>query len=330
MISLEASLSQIPQEDYPKHSRVHAIPFLSDEKRNFFIKREDELGFFTSGSKIRKWRTLIPALIQERVETAILIGSCQSNNVLGLTLLLKEKGIKPLPILLLPYDHPPQGNRLFIELSLGETKPIYLKRAEWSNVDVIAKSLQEKLADEGVKAAIIPEGSYMEDAFYGALTLALDILQNEKDHGIHFDHIFIDAGTGLQAAALILGLGFLNHKARVSVLLLHEDKERFKNELARWEAVLQKKAGIKKKLTLNFHTFFPKGQRGFKPLEGKRLKNIVHFASQTGVWTDPLYSGRLIQEAPLEAQEEGMQGNVLLVHTGGLSSLFGFQDALNS
>lgn len=318
MISLEELLSQISQEDYLKHSRVHPLP-IPDEGRTWHIKREDELGFFAGGSKIRKWRTLIPALVNAKVDTAILIGSAYSNNVLGLTLLLQEKGIKPLPLLLKAYEDTPKGNRLFIELS---SKPIYLERKEWPQVESVAETLKAKLEGEGKKVEIIPEGSYMKEAFYGALTLALDIVQNEKDLGKTFDHIFIDAGTGLQAQALILGLCLLNHKALVSVLLLHEDPEKFRRELDVWSEML----GISDKP--RFNIFFPKGQRGFRPLEGKAFEEIIHFARKTGVWTDPLYSGRLVQEAPLYAQTKEMQGNILIVHTGGLTALFGFQDAL--
>lgn len=316
MIPLEELLSQIPQEDYPKQSRIHKLPFLSCEKKKWFIKREDELGFFTSGCKVRKWRTLIPALVLDQVESAILIGSANSSNVLGLTLLLLEKGIKPLPLLLKPSSDI-QGNRLFIELSLRQTKPIFVERKDWPEVETIAASLKESMS---TKTAIIPEGSNTKDAFFGALTLALDVVRNEKEQKISFDHIFIDAGTGLQAAALILGLGSMGHKAKLSVLLLDEDHDKFQKTLRHWQSVL------KSDHPLNYQTFVPKGQRGFRPLSESGFKKIVEFARDSGVWTDPLYSGRLITEAPLEAAY--FEGNILLIHTGGLNSLFGFNDTL--
>jgi len=301
-----AYLNQIPQEDYPCQSRVHKVPHLGG---NWYIKREDELGFFTGGSKIRKWRTLVPHLVSQGIEDAILIGSAHSNNVLGLGLLLLEKGIKPRPLLLKSHDEVAKGNRLYIELT---TEPVYVTRNEWGEVNAIAEGLK------GPKTAVIPEGSYLPEAFWGAMTLALDVMRNEREMGISFDHIFVDAGTGLQAMALILGLAWMRHNAEVSVMLISEQEEHFRGELLKWQKM------IPEEVVPKFRVFSPQGQRGFRPLSGKGLKNIVAFARKTGVWTDPLYSGRLIAGAPLQ----GATGNILLIHSGGLSSLSGFAEDL--
>lgn len=320
---------KFPQEDYPKESRIHPIAGDRPARGKWFIKREDELGFFTAGGKIRKWRTLIPSLMSKGADRALLIGSSQSNNVLGLSLLLIEKGIRPIPVLLNSKDPVPKGNRLFLELTVGTQEIVLVEREEWQRVEEIAVSLQIKLCAQGFKAEVIPEGSYLPEAFFGALTLAADILRNEKESGCSFNHIFIEAGTGLQAIALILGLAAAHHPALVSVLLLTDQEEVFLEKLERWRLLLEERCALQvESSSLNFSLFRPLKQKAFKPISGKGWDHLVTFAKSSGVWTDPVYSSRLIAEGFNEAVKKAMEGNILVIHSGGLSSLFGFEKEL--
>ena len=59
---------------------------------------------------------------------------------------------------------------------------------------------------------IVPEGSFCKEAIVGASTLALDILKNEKELGIEFDHVFVDSGTGMTAMSLIYAFHILSIK----------------------------------------------------------------------------------------------------------------------
>ncbi|CRX39124.1 Putative 1-aminocyclopropane-1-carboxylate deaminase [Estrella lausannensis] len=322
---------KFPQEDYPKESRIHPIAGTHPVKGTWYIKREDELGFFTAGGKIRKWRTLVPSLVSKGVDTALLIGSSQSNNVLGLSLLLIEKGIRPLPILLNSKDPLPRGNRLFLELTVGSRQLLFVEREEWHRVEEIALSLQRKLSAEGCKAEVIPEGSYLTEAFFGALTLAADILRNEVERGCSFNHIFIEAGTGLQAIALILGLAAASHPGSVSVLLLADKEEIFLEKLEKWRLVLEEVSGIRLcSSSMHFSLFRPRTQKAFKPISGKGWEGLVSFAQSSGVWTDPVYSSRLFAEAFSEGKTKEMEGDILVIHSGGLSSLFGFEKELRA
>lgn len=320
---------QFPQEDYPKESRIHPLLCQPSGRGRWFIKREDELGFFTSGGKIRKWRTLIPSLVQKKIDAAFLIGSAQSNNILGLSLLLLEKGIRPVPLLLSTHDLNPKGNRLFIELTCGRENIVFVERGSWHRVDETAALMASEWASKGYRTAVIPEGSYTPDAFYGAMTLASDILRNENESGCSFRHIFIEAGTGLQAIALIIALAIACHPASVSVLLLKDSEAEFQKKLEEWRLFLMERFALEvDRSRLHYSLFSPAVQKSFKPLSGSGMDHLIGFAKMTGVWTDPVYSGRLIMEAFSQAEREEMDGDLLLIHSGGLSSLFGFEKAL--
>ena len=70
------------------HSRVHALS--DNEYPDTWIKREDESSFGISGSKKRKYASLIPFLKKNKFDCVGVIGGSNSNNVIGLVQLLIE------------------------------------------------------------------------------------------------------------------------------------------------------------------------------------------------------------------------------------------------
>src|ERR1019366_7605954 len=98
-----SSLPQIVQKlinkDFVLHSRIHLLNENIGEG-HLYIKRDDELNSGITGSKYRKFASLIPFLVQNRFDEVALIGSAQSNNVTGALQLLNENQIKPRLFLL--------------------------------------------------------------------------------------------------------------------------------------------------------------------------------------------------------------------------------------
>ncbi len=56
-----------PLADYQLQSRTHLLKNF----KNIYIKRDDELSFGISGSKIRKYASLIPNLLRHSIDEAI-------------------------------------------------------------------------------------------------------------------------------------------------------------------------------------------------------------------------------------------------------------------
>ena len=81
------------------------------------------------------------------------------------------------------------------------------------------------------KTFVLPEGGMTPASLPGALSLAIDVVENEREMGMAFDHIFLDAGTGFTACALLLGLGYLKSKSCVHILLLAEGEASFHQRL---------------------------------------------------------------------------------------------------
>ncbi len=99
---------------------------------------------------------------------------------------------------------------------------LWIPRSQWHTVNHLAE--EQRTAKVKVTVALIPEGGLYIDALLGACSLGLDvscnlishvnfylcvtikIVKNETEHSISFDHIFVDAGTGMIAISLLLAL----------------------------------------------------------------------------------------------------------------------------
>lgn len=322
MRRLTQRLAEIPQEDYPVHSRVHR---LSLDGIDCYVKREDELGCLCSGSKGRKYRTLIPALKNRRCQKVGLIGGQSSNQLLGLTPLLIENQIKPTLFLLKTDKQPVVGNALFLQLIAAKAEIHYLTRKEWPQVETIAADWHEQQAQ--YQPVIVPEGGSIDDCLAGLLTLAIDIIQNEETLGVKFKDLLIDSGSGLTAASLIAAFGFLKKECHIHVMLAAGLPEEFLQKLASTKKALETlmQETIEDLPRFTLHT--PTTAKSFGATNTTLFDTIKEAASTHGFLLEPLYSCKLY--LLLQEQQNKLAGPVLFIHSGGLFTLSGFQTQLS-
>lgn len=298
------------------HSRVHKM-----QKSDLYVKREDELGFSISGSKLRKYASILPVLKKKKEITIALVGSAYSNHILSLVQLLKQEGLSYQLFLEKPKTNSPQGNFFFLSLLLSEGEVIWIEKAP----DSLSQSWMQLWEKTLEKLFFwIPLGGCMREGFFGALTLALDILTNEKKIGKEFTEIFVDAGTGITAAALILGLTYLQKKTQITVVLLAGTKESFLKELFFFQSVLEEALQETVPLIDNYQITFPITAKSFGSCNKKVFETITKVAREEGFFLDPLYTAKLY----LTAKELLKKEPSLWIHSGGALSLTGFQEQL--
>ncbi len=298
------------------HSRVHKM-----QKSDLYVKREDELSFSVSGSKLRKYASILPILKKNKNTTIALVGSAYSNHILSLVQLLKQENLPYQLFLEKPKTGAPQGNFFFLSLLLTKGELIWIEKAP----DSLSKSWIQSWEEALQKTFFwIPLGGCMKEGFFGALTLALDILANEKETGKEFNHIFVDAGTGLTAAALILGLTYLQKKIQITVVLLAGTKESFLKELLFFQSILEEALQETVPLIDNYQTTFPITAKSFGSCNKKVFETITRVAREEGFFLDPLYTAKLY----LTAEELITEKPALWIHSGGALSITGFQEEL--
>ncbi|MDP4724877.1 MAG: pyridoxal-phosphate dependent enzyme [Alphaproteobacteria bacterium] len=314
---------------YPLHSRTHTLKTFGDSQTSCFVKREDELGFGISGFKIRKYSSLIPHLLANKIKEAILIGGAYSNNIVGLTQLLIENSIQPTLFLHGDTQTKKIGNFLLTSLMVPNDSIHWVSRDEWPNVQEIAALYAKKRSKQTM---IIPEGASVAESLPGALTLALDIVNNEVQLGKAFDHIFIDSGTGMMACATILAFAWLKKTTNFHVVLMAEEEREFLETLSDLKTQFESLIGaqmkwpfVKEKLKL----YRPHVGRAFGSTNKTIFDEIRRIARTEGFLTDPVYSVKLFLESRRIITNEKIKGNCLIIHSGGGLTLMGFQDQLS-
>src|ERR1700761_5279772 len=93
--TLRDHLAMFPHALYATHSRVHSLRSFLFSGTTCYVKRDDELGFGVSGSKIRKYCSLIPFFLNQGIQEVVVIGNAYSNHVLSLVQLLIENQLSP-------------------------------------------------------------------------------------------------------------------------------------------------------------------------------------------------------------------------------------------
>ena len=326
--ALLRAIQKHPHEDYPCRSRVHFLNTFKNPGCSCYVKRDDELGFGCAGSKMRKYRSLIAFLKTERCQEVAVIGGASSNNVLGLCQLLIENGIAPVLFLRKSGSSRLTGTALFISLLAQELQTQWISREDWPNVESVAKEHVQKRSKAGRKVFLLPEGASVQEALPGSLSLPLDILRNEKDNHLQFDHIFIDAGTGLTASALLLGYAWIGKSSLVHILLLAEKEERFKESLKKFHRDFEQLLGNRSPLPERYRCYRPSTAASFGSVNTAILREVCDIAGREGFFTDPIYSAKLFKEARSIIVQQQLEGNILLIHSGGALALAGYQERL--
>jgi len=313
---LQTWLCSFLDPSYPLHTRVHPLKSFPPEAR-WFVKREDELSFGISGSKYRKYAALMPYIQKQGYDTLHLVGSSYSNHLVGFLQLVHEYSLKPVVYLLGSPNEPLRGNYAWIRLLLGPHPLHFLSHKEWPERDRI---IQKHLTPSSL---YLPEGAECFPALLGALSLAPDIVLNQEKVGVVFDHIIVDAGTGLTAIALLLGLACMGLSPEVHIILMAHTPIDFEHRLQQYHARLEHELGTS--LTLPSYHLYPSAlAKSFGATSRAVFEEVRTLACQEGLLCDPIYNAKLFYTARWIHKTYTLKGSILCIHSGGALSLSGF------
>ena len=268
------------------HSRIHKLNHLPG-----WIKREDELSFGISGPKLRKLLPLIEALKNEK--GAVFYGSAYSNFILGAVQLLTENQIDYKLVLKKAHTTKVAGNLSYLLRMAIPDKILWNGEAFPSNF------------------RIIPEGGEVSECVEGAKSLAHSICNNEEESSVHFSKVIIDAGTGLSAIGLILGLIELKRDLPVHIFSVKIAEDEFFNKLTSYNI----------KHPVYFHELTI--HKSFGAVNQRVLAFVDSFAKKEGIFLDPIYGAKVFYELSNSAKDL-LDEDTLIIHSGGALSLSGF------
>lgn len=278
----ESELLKGTDLEFPK-SRLHKL-----RTADAYLKRDDELSFTMSGAKFRKLCGM-HRYLQSR-DSFSACGSSRSAFLFALAQLCLQMG-KSLELSLLKSTPWADKGTDTLYRKVFEAFPItWVDRKHWSEVKTD-----------------IREGGVGEDALLGVMSLGLDIAQQIV--GLDIENIWIDAGTGLSARALIYSLGeLLESPPLIHVVLCAGNEDEFTAELSKFPF---KQAP--------FRLYRPPTARSYGSTNRKVWDLIDRYLRTEGVLLDPIYSAKLL----MAYEEKGMPRS-LIVHSGGGLNNFGF------
>lgn len=303
-------------------TRIHPLPSAPDG--SLWIKREDELSSGVAGAKLRKYASLLPALRERGVAEVALIGGPNSNHLVGLLQLLREWRIKPWLFVREAADAARRGNALFIEMLAEPGTVTVVPRRDWPRVEQIAAAALAERSAAGVSTFLVPEGGFCAESLPGAMTLAEDILRNERESGLRFEHLFIDSGSGMSAIGLILGLAARCEDAarrRIHISLIAGDEadfcRRLKSMTADSDAILPQ---------IDF--LYPPIARSYGATNAALFDACRRIAREEGLLMDPVYSVKHYLSMQRWRETHPGASRSLFIYNGGSLGLAGFQRAL--
>ncbi|MEM6768088.1 MAG: hypothetical protein AAF824_00560 [Bacteroidota bacterium] len=305
-------------------SRVHPLSTFSSSQNKVFMKREDESSFGISGYKKRKYASLLPFLQNQQVEETLVIGTAFSNHVCGILQLLIENHLPYSLWLKEAHQLMPKGNWFLTQLLSQSDQIKWIPSKKWETVTEGAQAYASKAAH---RVFILPEGGSVRESVAGAATLCLDLLRNEQQLEVDMDHIFMDAGTGFTAACTAYMLGYLERKVQCHLVKIGDPKEDYQPMFSKVAGWMEELIGVPPKLP-PIHWYQPMTAKSFGQVNQGLSLFIKEFAQQEGVLTDPIYSAKLCMTAKHIIHGQKLEGNILIIHSGGGVGLLGHAERI--
>jgi L-cysteate sulfo-lyase len=297
-----------------------------------WIKRDDCTGVAMGGNKNRKLEYLMGEALAQGADHVVTQGAVQSNHVRQTAAVAAKLGLKCTAVLehrikTNDSDYLDNGNVLLDRLMGIDIE----YRDAGTDMQAAIEAVGERLKAGGARPYIIPGGGSNATGALGYAHVALELLAQANELGLRIDRLVHATGSAGTQAGLIAGLTALNAGIRVlgiGVRLPRDRQEANVHKLA--EATAEKlglKGGIPRDAVEANCDYVGEGY-GI-PTEGMG-EAMTLLARHEGIFLDPVYSGKgmaglidLIRKGQF-----GKDENVVFLHTGGQTGIFGYRDFL--
>jgi len=289
-----------------------------------FIKRDDQTGTEVSGNKIRKLEYVIKEALDQNCDYLITCGGIQSNHARATAAAAAKLGLGAYLVLAGSENEAIDGN-YFLDKLLGADIE-FISREDYSESRMeIMEGIKYKLIKQGHKPYIIPEGASDGIGTFGYYTAMEEILEQEKQLGVHFDAIVLAVGSGGTYSGMFLANKILNNNSVIYGINVGGDAAYFQDRIM----------GILKDSFryIDYEASFSKDEIriidgyvgvGYALSRPEELEFIHKLARLEGVVLDPVYTGKAMYGLVNEIKKGSMSQykNILFVHTGGIFGVF--------
>ncbi|MEM9232193.1 MAG: D-cysteine desulfhydrase family protein [Pseudomonadota bacterium] len=299
---------------------------------DLWLKRDDLTGLGFGGNKTRQLEFYFGDALQQGADTILITGAVQSNFVRSAAAAAAKLGMQSVLQLEervpdMDEEYYSSGNVLLAKI-LGAEHISYPKGEDETGADAALHARAEELKSQGRTPYVIHLGLHHPPL--GALGYVLagqELCQQISD----FDAVVVPSGSGATHGGLLAGLALELKTATVFGICVRRDRNKQK---ARMKIVIQKLADLLKidaaALLDRVKVLDEALPPGYGQLSGMAQAALEKMARTEGIFLDPVYSAKtfagllhLVSAGKIQPQQK-----VVMLHTGGLPALFGYQNEL--
>lgn len=326
-------------EDFPRArlmngvTPVEPLERLSDQLGiDLWLKRDDLTGLGFGGNKTRQLEFYFGEALKQGADTVLITGAVQSNYVRSAAAAAARLGMKA--ILQLEERVPEMGElyyqsgNVLLARILGAEHMSYPVGEDEKGADDALHRRADQLRAEGRNPYVIHLGiDHPPLGALGYVPCGAELCQQIGE----FDAAVVPSGSGSTHGGFLTGLRLAGNKAPVYGICVRRDGARQK---ARLKIVLRKlaeKMAFDPELVLgDINVWDGALAPGYGRMGSKTRGALEMMARCEGIFLDPVYTAKtfaglldLLNEGTLQKGQK-----VVMLHTGGLPALFGYQEAL--
>ncbi|CTQ55577.1 D-cysteine desulfhydrase [Roseibium album] len=300
---------------------------------DLWIKRDDLTGLGLGGNKTRQLEFYFGEALKQQADTVLITGAVQSNFVrstAAAAALLGMKAVLQLEERVSGMGDPyyRSGNVLLAKL-LGAEHMSYPKGEDEVGADNALHERADQLRAEGRNPYVIHLGlAHPPLGALGYVACGDELSRQLED----FDVAVVPSGSGATHAGFLTGLRLATHRADVFGICVRRDQEsqklRLQTMLEKLSGLLRLENGIASEDIITWDGALAPGYGRI----GETTRNALSLMAKTeGVFLDPVYTAKtfagllgLLKEGRIKPGQK-----VVMVHTGGIPALFGYQEELD-
>jgi D-cysteine desulfhydrase len=321
-----------PIEPLPRFSAALAATCPGGRGPDIWVKRDDLLGLSPGGNKTRKLEFLVADALAQGADTLVTCGAPQSNHCrLTLAAAVKE-GLKCRFVIeeRVPgsFSETASGNHFLFRLLGVDSLEVV---PGGSDMGAAMAAVADSVRASGGKPYVIPGGGSNAVGGLGYVACAQELQQQTLELGLRFDAVVVGSGSSGTHGGMLAG--FLGNRIDVPLLGVGVSRDPGQQApLVKREAqAVCDLLGVAITVTDDDVRCVGGYWQPKYSVPNRRMVEAVQMLARTeAVLVDPVYTGKILAGL-IGLAREGFWApgaKILFLHTGGLPSLFVYEDVL--
>lgn len=300
---------------------ITAVRYRWDKVR-LFLKRDDLTGCALTGNKVRKLEYLVADAKARSCDTLVTCGGVESNHSRATAVAAAMTGLRCVVVLAGESLRSLGGNLLLSRMAGAEVRILPPMDAAQRHARMI--EIADELESSGHKPYVITAGGSDEIGALGYVRAMNEIgeqlLQDPRGIGC----IVHACGSGGTFVGSSIGRRLAGVNPRHVAVIVEGTVSDWQKELLDYSARMVKCWNIDMTGEADEIELIDGVGRGYAVSTDEELDFIVRFARQTGIFLDPVYTGKALYALDRDIRSGTFDpgGNVLFIHTGGVFALF--------